>query len=80
MINITYIEKRCQQLNLNNLPALSQLKNAYNKKDSATVERIAENIIDFLASTYSVSISKFNLKSLERKSQNSLQRSSQISI
>ena len=78
MINIACLEKRCRQLNLENLPALSQLKKAYNKKDSKTVERIAGNIIDFLHDTYSITISKSELNMLERKSQQSNQINSTL--
>jgi len=49
MVDITKLKKRCRQLQLTGLPALVQLKAAQQNNDNESVERIANNIVEFLA-------------------------------
>jgi len=54
MLDISFIEKKCEQLNLK-LPALNQLKAAHKRKDFEAFNRIASNIVSFLNENYKIS-------------------------
>ena len=47
MVEFSYIQKKCEQLQID-IPAIKQLEKALQAKDFETYDRIAENIIAFL--------------------------------
>ncbi len=55
MVSVSYIEDICKKMKLEDLPALNQLRKAFDEKRDDDVKRIATNILMFLGSQRSSS-------------------------
>lgn len=62
-MSISYIENLCKRYNQEDLPALGQLRRAYEINDKESIKRITENILFFFSKRNKITIP--NLKRMD---------------